>query len=415
MKWMFLKLSFMLLLLVGEPLHATTGSLMDISSRGTTLLLKPANNRPYSAFNLDIDTANVEVERVFNLAEVTIPTALVGSTSYQFFLPGTGAWVSFTGETGVLTGRTCLKTTPPLSCQTFALNVTQRAYISNSNFSGTISSCALSAGGELTSCVTAATPGITINEPYQIVFNKTNTVAHFVARSQNKVFRCLVNANGSFYNCADSGNTGVAFDAPAGMAVNRAGTYAFVTNQAGGVSPAVSVCPIQSTGFFASCVESGNTGVALGCPNGIALSRDESKAYISDPCNNRVVMCPIQADKTFGACVSAGNSGVAFGGPRNIAITPLDVAYVTNPTGNFVLKCEINRLSGLFNPCVNAGGGGFAGPSGITLSKSAKKAYLIDSTINRMFTCPITKAGLFNTCVSSTNASLNAPILIALN
>jgi DNA-binding beta-propeller fold protein YncE len=409
MKWMFVNVSLMLLLLVSGPLHATTGSLIDVSSRGTMLFLKPANNRPYSSFNLDISTANAEVDRVFSVSGTDIPTY----GSYQFFLPGTGAWVSFTSGTGTLTGKTCLKTTPPLSCQTFRMNVTQKAYISNEN-SDTISSCDLDAEGALASCATATTSGVSIDEPYQIVFNRTNTVAHLVSRSQNSVFRCLVNANGVFSNCANSGNTGVAFDAPAAIAVNRAGTFAFVTNQGSGGSPGVSVCPILRDGFFGPCVASGNTGIAMSCPNGIALNRDESRAYIADPCANRVVMCQILADKTFGACASTGNSGVAFAGPRNLAITPLNVAYVTNPTGNVVLKCAILPLSGLFGPCVNAGGSGFAGPSGITLSKLAKKAYLVDSSINRVFACPIRGDGLFDTCVPSTNALLSGPFQIAL-
>jgi DNA-binding beta-propeller fold protein YncE len=411
MKWMFVKLSFVLLLLVSGSLYATSGALVDISSYGTMLFVKPVNNRPYSAFSLSMDAAsNAEVDRVFSVSGTDIPTY----GSYQFFLPGTGAWVSFTSGTGALTGHTCLKTTPPLACQTFSMNVTQKAYISNSN-SATISSCDLDAEGALASCATATTSGVSIAEPYQMVFNQTNTIAHLVSRSQNSVFRCLVNANGVFSNCADSGNTGVVFDAPAGMVVNRAGTYAFVTNQGPGGTPGVSVCPIRRDGFFGPCVASGNTGIAMGCPNGIALNRDESRAYVVDPCSNRVAMCPILADKTFGPCVNTGNSGVAFVGPRNLAITPLNVAYVTNPTGNFVLKCAILPVSGLFGPCVNAGGSGFSGPSGITLSKAAKKAYMVDSVINRVFACPIRGDGLFGTCVPSTNALLSGPLQIALN
>ena len=244
--------------------------------------------------------------------------------------------------------------------------------------------------------------------------------AAYVANGRDGVSLCPINPNGTFASCTDSGNSGVAFNQLRGIALNISETILYVVNQG---TASVLRCPVNANSTLGACADSGNTGVAFITPVGIALNPTATIAYVTNLISgaqyDTVLKCPINPNGTFGACSDSGNTGVNFRNPFGIVITSNgDFAYVTNTNSNAVLKCPINS-DGTFGACSDSGNTGvvFSSPRYITLNTTETAAYVSNGTGNTVSFCPINPNGSFGACTGSGNTgdAFNGPRGIAVN
>lgn len=411
MTWIFRTLSVVVVLLATQPMYAASGNFFDVIATGTNVTITSLMANPYTNAGVEITSPNHRIHPESDCI-------LKNSTACTFSIDGGGSReISLIGTTGPVKATICLNASGPFTCQTYDVNVRQTAYISDYN-NQAILSCPVKSDGTLERCTTMTTTGSAIAEPYQIALNRAKTRAYVASRADSQVFQCSIDSNGNFTNCADSGNTGVAFDGPSGIVLNQANTRAYVTNQGGGVSTGVSVCPINSDGSFGACVASGNTGVSFDSPNGIGLDAAERFAYVANASNDTVSVCPILTDGTFGACADSGNSGIAFFEPVGVLVASPTLAYITNYGTNQVLRCPITPGTGLFGACEDSGNTGdpFFGPGGgIVLSTAEAGIYVANEDGFTVSLCPLNGDGSFGSCAIASTGVVDTPIWMTLN
>ena len=126
--------------------------------------------------------------------------------------------------------------------------------------------------------------------------------------------------------------------------------------------------------------------------------------------------CNLQFDITGAVSASfaicKGNSCTTLGTPLNVSIsnTPRlsNLAYITQYSGDPVIKCSVNQTDGSLENCGSAGGGSvIAGiePQGIVINTDENTAYLTSNVYTNpyAFQCPIDQGtGMLGTCTEST-------------
>lgn len=192
--------------------------------------------------------------------------------------------------------------------------------------SNTVTICTVNSNGTLSNCADSGATGAGFSVPWGNIINSAGTFA-YVANdyanppgnpSGNNITVCPINKDtGYFGSCFLSGNTGIAFGNPRGVILNNANTIAYVTNggHAGTTGNFVSLCPINSNGSFGDCVDSG-VGAVFNEPEELSLNRAGTYAYIPNANNSTVSVCSINLTTGyFQSCVDSGNSGLAFDYP----------------------------------------------------------------------------------------------------
>ncbi|MDR3491355.1 MAG: hypothetical protein P4M12_04830 [Gammaproteobacteria bacterium] len=231
----------------------------------------------------------------------------------------------------------------------------------------------------------------------------------------NQIFKCTINSTGGFENCVDSGNTGIPISVPLGIALNSSFNRAYIvlTN-----NNQVLQCPIDSNGNLGNCIDSGNTGIDFNHPISLAFNKLNTLAYVTDQNANSVSVCPITAGGSFGNCRDSGNTGAAFDAPVGIFINSSgNFAYITNQGGsNNVFKCPI-LANGNFGACSNANVSGFVftKPDNLVLNTANSIAYITDSSLQKVYQCTVNGNGEFTSCKDTGNALASIAANIVLN
>lgn len=215
-------------------------------------------------------------------------------------------------------------------------------YVANRS-NGSVSQCPIDANTGLLGTCTTAVNGLSGN-PQSVTISPDGTLAYIT--TLRVVLKCPVNSNGSLGTCADSGNGNFANTTEA-VAINADNTFAYVTSINASI---VTKCTITA-GSFSNCA---STGSNINQPFGIVINSTNTFSYVVNFFPVSIGQCPIDSSGSFGACVNSGATtlnGTSFMTLNNDST----VAYLANNFGGgTVSKCTVN-ISGALGSCVNAG------------------------------------------------------------
>ncbi|MBA2657863.1 MAG: YncE family protein [Tatlockia sp.] len=269
------------------------------------------------------------------------------------------------------------------------------AYITNYAPDNSLTICPIDAAGNLGICATPVNPGGTFDTPTGIILNQSRTKAYIANFTGNDISVCDVAADGSLTSCIAQGNvtnfggpisvnlnwTGSmayisnstlntisqcsidaagmlvlpcigftdGFTNPHATAINQQNTRLYVVQTAFNTATSVFTCSIDNTGLLipGSCLASPVFGSGL---VGIAINKEETKAYVTSLNDSFVYICNITAGVLSG-CVS---SGQLFSAPEYIALNSAGtLAYVANFGSNSVSVCTIDSLGNFVLPCID--------------------------------------------------------------
>ena len=282
----------------------------------------------------------------------------------------------------------------------------------------TISKCPVNADGSLGTCVSAGNTGATVNGPWSIAVNPSNTMAYIANLAGNNILGCPITATGSMGACFTA-LTGL--NNPQGIYINAAGTFAYVANT---VANTVLKCPIKTDGTFDTCSSTGtipglSTPFAFQGPHGIMINPLGTSAYVANADNSTVTWCSVTADGSFTNCINTVTTGLSA--PIGLVINSAGtIAYIDNHTGNSVMKCSIGG-DGSLSSCVNAGnssGVAFNNPYYMALNISGTVLYVVNYNAandghGALLYCPINSAdGTIGNCVTA--SAFTHPLGVAL-
>jgi fibronectin type 3 domain-containing protein len=248
------------------------------------------------------------------------------------------------------------------------VNAAATAYIANFNASNVLQCGVDLTNGSLNTCTTAASSTSISNPHGMVVFNGNAYVANFSSRV---ITQFPINGNGTFGASGSSVTLPTAAYGVQGLFVFNLSLYS--VNSSGSVY----VCPISGTGTIATCNQTGTTDASGGSSNNLAL-----------------------------------------GNARGIAIANINgtnYAYITNSSGNTVIRCDVNGIGRLINCAVNLNSG-LNLPRGVALYTNANgttNIYIANrfNPNGSLSVCPINNNGNIGTCTTTagSDTTFNSP------
>lgn len=242
--------------------------------------------------------------------------------------------------------------------------------------------------------------------------------AYVVNASVSTVSKCPIDLSTAVDTCSDSGVGNIFGPDPQYIAINPNKTIAYVTNKS---KNTITRCNIdQLTGDFVSCDFPQPAPIGIVSAEGVAIDPSDSYIYFADAIVDTITQCPLS---DFNGCTNAcvANSCNTIDQPMDIAITPNGrFAYIVNvipPLFPVVTVCQVNAITGTFDPCTNSGANSLDAPRGIGISPSGLFAYITNTgPSNSVTVCTINSSnGSLTNCVDSGANNINAPMDIELN
>ncbi|WP_119328314.1 beta-propeller fold lactonase family protein [Cysteiniphilum halobium] len=266
--------------------------------------------------------------------------------------------------------------------------------------------------GIFSNCHNAHATGLSL--PSGITLTKGGSKAFIVNSGNNTVSQCDVSKDGMFSNCQDTGN--IKFDAPSAITLTADGLRAFIAN-AGikkGDNGKVSRCDVSDTGVLSHCQDAG--GSKFNGPTAIILTKDESKAFITNFGSNTVTQCDVNTlAGTFSNCHDTNGAG--FYEPFGIVLTADDSkAFIANSGNNTVSRCDVNN-KGTFSNCTYIAGSKLNNSSTVSafvLTADGSKAFIVNSGNNTVSQCDVSKDGMFSNCQNTGGSEFDKPTAITL-
>ena len=228
------------------------------------------------------------------------------------------------------------------------------AYVTSTT--GSVSKCALGFAG-ISSCADAGSGLSNVNG---IAFNNGLAYISSIVGGVATIQKCNVaDSGGGLSNCvADEIYT--SNDSFSGMTTNNG--YLYTTGVFNGVS-AVLICQIDpSSGALSSCsqyspVDNDDNSLFVN-PSSIAINN--GFAYITNSSRGNdganggfIIQCAVNQNGLLSNC-AALNPDEGFYIPSGISISN-GVAYITNTRIDSVSSCQIDPVTGWFNPCIFSG------------------------------------------------------------
>ena len=269
------------------------------------------------------------------------------------------------------------------------------------------------------SCTTATTP-LNVSVSNSPALLNRAYITQSVAGSP--VWVCSVDpTTGALSGCQPAGGgTFIANVLPQGIAISADNTTAYLTG--GDETTHVFQCPITAdTGLFGTCTESTITS-----PSGytsfygmLTLNPANSTTYIvdDDTSTGRVLSCPISNNTIEGSCVNAGAAGLSNSAVGIVLNSSNTVGYIGDYTNDTVITCTVNN--GVFSSCGSKVGDGFytfGTIAGVALNKLGTKVYIASYGENTVYVCDTTtatNATHFTSC--SVAATINEAWGITIN
>ncbi|MBA2711487.1 MAG: hypothetical protein H0U57_12965 [Tatlockia sp.] len=383
---------------------AFAANLFNVTSNGFDLTINTNTNNFYSS-------AGIKLQTPYYFLAPTNNCIFNYATGFCSFPVGkfTPAKISLLGIPGIVPVTLCLLAKPfsaerPLSCQNYSVPVGSThppepkppviipyAYVVN-NLSGQILKCNVAANGSLSNC----TPTVTgLNSPADVTVNQSNTFA-YVSNEPSSVLKCKIAANGDLVNCIP---TGSGFDSPAGIALNPTGNIAYIVNMGNPNNPYISKCTITANGDFLSCTQQPPTPGSTD-PREITINPTGTLAYITDPIGHTIYRCEISAvNGDLSPCEVAYQS-LTLENPEFVVFKSANVAFFT--TGSDVYSCEVDPNGNIIN----------CNPTALTLDVAVGIALNFAGTL-AFITSP--SADIVSTCEIDSNNLQELPLLRQLN
>lgn len=285
----------------------------------------------------------------------------------------------------------------------------QHAYITNWN-GNSISLCQVNNDGSLESCSITANSGF--DAPEAIAMNPSGTILYVAniatPSGGGTISLCHVDSiSGGLSGCAPTGN-GFDTSGPDGIAINPPGTIAYVSNA---FSDKVSSCAIDhNTGVLSLCTNSGGTG--FDHPSDMTLNAMGTLAYVSNLSLTTVSLCQIGIGGE--ALTSCQATGSGFNEAEGITLHPSgNFAYIASNGNNTISLCQVGITGDLLNCSVTEGT--FDGFGNIGFNDSGTFAYVPRASINKVDVCAVDLAtGALSSCVDSGGTGFDGPSGILL-
>lgn len=244
-------------------------------------------------------------------------------------------------------------------------------------------------------------------------YTVTVTIPHYlyVANTEStSISRCAVTSDGSLTSCANVGGTGVT--GSTGIVINRARTFAYITNANNNT---VSKCNLDDDGNLSGCVQTA-TGVSFRILYAMALDGKEKYAYVTNvqsSLGSNITYCNIQDSGDLSGC---GNAASGSATPAFAIVINKDnnIAYVTaKNTVLFIYNINDSGTLSEAEPQINLGGFTY-GLSFDTMGKFLYVASYKQNTVS-IQSCNIGSSGVPTSCPYSSNQPNDQVFNIALN
>lgn len=256
----------------------------------------------------------------------------------------------------------------------------------------------------LFSAVVISTLVITSADTLLYASQINNTFSHRIIR----VYSAQKNMEGEPESIKQSGE----FHLPTAIAVNKTGTLAWITNS---VANTVSVCQINSKGFFQSCKSIKDN--SFKGPKNIILNQAGTQAWVVNYISNTIVSCHVSTSGALSSCSDSGAKGLSS--PYGLLMNaPQTQAWITNPGNNSIVFCLVNPTTGHFSSCKNTQAVGLNIPYGITINQNNTIVWSANYGDNSVSFCKVGKGsqlGKLVNCMNMEGLGLSGPIGITLN
>lgn len=289
--------------------------------------------------------------------------------------------------------------------------VGERVYIANRTL-GSVSLCSLqSSTGDIIDCSDSGA-GTIFSNPIGIALSVDKNFLYVGNTANHTVTVCAVNqTDGTLSDCATSGS---GFVQPTHFDFNSSGTKVYIANNG---NDTVSACSVdEDDGSLSDCQTTAG-GVDILTANGIAIDNNDSFAYIPDLNSNAVYVCPIEETGLFGTCVDSGQGATFSNTTTMIFNSDASQAYINE---GFLTLCDVDSTSGGLSNCVDSGLGALSGLGEFVFNDTYDKLYLTRSffTIYEVRSCDVSsETGLLSNCADAAgdgSASFTSPTGIAL-
>lgn len=175
----------------------------------------------------------------------------------------------------------------------------------------------------------------------------------------------------------------------------------------------VTICNIDpATGLLvdASCTATLVTNLKFSI--GVAVNRDNTKAFITSSGNNLIFICDISStDNTLKNCTSF--SDPAFSGPQTIIFNQdYSRIYVANYTGNTITHCDTDVVNGIITNCTNQSSG-LTQTTGATFNSGYNKLYIKGLGSANPIICDINTAnGNLENCTKQLSVAITGQSIV---
>ncbi len=227
------------------------------------------------------------------------------------------------------------------------------AYISNFNGLNILRCDVNGSNGQLSGCVnTGATgtgfqPGVII-EPYATQLSLDGTMAYIVSNGDATIYKCDVQLNGDLSNCTNA-SPGTTLNDPVDLVFNSPHTQAYITRRSAG---SILKCDVGSDGMLTNCA---TTATGISAPFQITFNSTDSIAYIGRAVFDvsGIFKCAVDSQGNFSQCASAGATSIFI--PLGVSVnTAGNILYIADTPANAITQCDITDSSGTLANCRQA-------------------------------------------------------------
>lgn len=399
MKWIFVRLSVALFLMLSQTQFVNATPLFRVTASGV-----PANFSTKLCLNAkgSLSCQNFTVSALNLMITTTIPNHAYPRAGIQINTPGYTLADVGAACTSLSNGM-CQFSVGDTAAKAIAVSsnsVPQYAYVTNAN-TNTVSNCLINSNtGVLSGC--GSSTSVLFNDPNSIALNLTSARAYITNFNASQVTLCTIDSiTGGLTGCANT----VGFGNPRFITLNSTMTRAYVAGGAG-----VSLYSVNSDSGALTLVQNYTTGDA----NGIALNSAGTLAYVvlSD---DTVQLCAIDGT-TGGLNLPCTSTGSGFNGAQRITLNSVGTfAYVANSGTQDITVCSVNSSSGHLSNCSTTAQGVFGGFANMAVNWSNTKAYVPDTfSPNLVSLCSINANGTLSGCINSGGTNFDGPKGVAL-
>lgn len=354
---------------------AATGHFLNVTTVGSKLTLSTVAN-PYNP-NFVYESAGISnaPSSGFSYGCTRQPNGYcpfrVGAALPQEF--------TITGPSGPFSANVCLNAMgDTANCEDISVTGNRFVYITGNADAGEVSVCPMNPVTgvvDVVHCENNTNLPVANSSTFGIALNPAGTWAFLTDNSggvTSDVYRCIVNpTTGLLAGCEV--NNDFAFTSPYGITLNSTGTYAYIADRTGGVGNVIRCSVNPATGDFTVCARQEEFTTAQ--PYFLALSPNGGYLYVADEGASTVTKCTVSpTDGTLSSCDTTGQQA-GWNQPSGIVISPSgNIAYVNDYASGNIYYCQVSSATGALSGCSQSACGG-ANLYGIAMNSAGTKVY----------------------------------------